>query len=151
VERRKHNRLKIEFPVRCKILDKAKKNEISYNIFSKTCDLSEGGACLSWPKSWSCEVCSNCLAWIFNHSCTLKEEPYKEESNKYLTTSTFIQVELEPPAVPEPLKVTAKVAWVKPQGDKDEYGIGLSFLEGKKGELNELKERISALKDKESS
>jgi hypothetical protein len=151
VERRKYSRLSIEMPVKCKILDRQKKNEISYEISSKTFNLSEGGACLNWPKTWTCKVCTNCLAWIYNHACILKEEPYLEESNKYLTTSTFIQVELTPPTAPEPIKVAAKITWVKPSDQENSYGIGLSFLKDEEGKLEELQEKISILKKEKSS
>ena len=151
VERRKHSRLSVEIPVRCRILDRQKKNEISFEIPTKTCNISEGGASLDWPKAWICKSCSNCLAWIFNHACMLKEEPYLEESNKFLTLSTYIQIELEPPVVPEPVKVSARVAWVKPEDEKNSYGVGLAFLKDEEGKLEELQEKISILKKKESS
>ena len=83
-QRRKYSRLSIEIPVKCKILDRHKKKEISHEIISATCNLCEGGVCLTWPKSWSCESCTNCLAWIFNYSCTLKEEAsLGKEKQKY--------------------------------------------------------------------
>lgn len=149
-QRRKHSRLSIEIPVKCKILDRQKKKEISYEIASMTSNLSEGGVCLTWPKSWTCKSCTNCLAWIFNHACTLKEEPYLEQSNKHLTPSTFIQIQLESPIIASPIKLAAKVAWVKPEEQKDSYGIGLSFLKDEEEKLEELQEKISILKKEKS-
>jgi hypothetical protein len=143
-KKRKYTRSIIELPVKCEILDRRKKNKISYEVISKTCNLSEGGACLNWPKSWACEACSKCLAWIFNHNCTLKEDSYVSEFNRCLTTSTYIRIKLEPPAVPEPIEIKARVAWVKSEGEKDEYPIGLSFLESEKDKLKKLKSKNSS-------
>lgn len=149
-QRRKHTRFSIEIPVKCKILDRHKKKEISHEIISATCNLSEGGVCLNWPTSWSCESCTNCLAWIFNHSCILKEEASLGESNKHLTPSTFVQIQLDSPLIDSSIKLATRVAWVKPEEGKDLYGIGLSFLKYEEDKLKELQEKISILKEKKS-
>ena len=149
-QRRKHSRLSIEIPVKCKILDRHKKKEISHEIISATYNLCEGGVCLNWPKSWTCKSCTNCLAWIFNHSCILKEEASLRESNKYLAPSTFVQIQLDSPLIASSTKLAARVAWVKPEGEKDLYAIGLSFLKDEEDKLKELQEKISILKKKKS-
>ncbi len=149
-QRRKYSRLSIEIPVKCKILDRHKKKEISHEIISATCNLCEGGVCLKWPKSWSCESCTNCLAWIFNYSCTLKEEASLGESNKHLTPATFVQIQLDSPLIDSSIKLAAKVAWVNSEEEKDSYGIGLSFLKDEEDKLEELQEKISILKEEKS-
>lgn len=147
-EKRRFTRLSIEAPVKCRFWDKQKKDAISYVILSKVNNLSEGGACLSWPKSWRCDVCTKCLVWIFNHNCILKEEPFRDEMNKYLTTSTIIRIEITSPLTPHPLEITAKVAWVRQDVKKTSYDIGLSFIEDNRGRLKKLRERISAIRKK---
>lgn len=151
-ERRRYSRLSIESSVKCVILDRLKKNKISYEILSKTRDLSEGGLLLSWPKSWECKVCSNCLAWIFNHKCILKgdEESLPENMNKYLPAATFLQIELVPPIVPAPVIVKAKVAWTKFEKRRNSYLIGLCFLDEKDNDLAEIREQISSFKEKKA-
>lgn len=151
-ERRKYSRVNLDMPVKCKILDKQKKNEISYEISSRTVNISEGGVYLTWPVSWNCKVCSNCLVWIFNHSCSLKDGSPSTEQNKYLAPATFIRLEFAPPLVPHPVKVTAKVAWVETAKDKNAYPVGVSFLEEdkKKGDLDMVREKIAALKERGS-
>lgn len=147
-EKRRFTRLSIEAPVKCRFLDKRKKEAISYEILSKVNNLSEGGASLSWPKSWRCNVCTKCLVWIFNHNCILKEDHFRDEMNKYLSISTVIKIEMTPPLTPHPLEITAKVAWVRPDVKKTSYDIGLSFMEDNKSGLKKLRERILAIRKK---
>lgn len=147
-EKRRFTRFSVEAPVKCKFLDNQRKNEISYEVLSKINNLSEGGACLSWPKSWRCGVCNKCLVWIFNHNCALKEEPFRDEMNRYISAKTIIRIEMTAPLVAYPLEITAKVAWVKPDVKKPSYDIGISFMEDKKGRLKKLRERILELRKK---
>ncbi|MFH1855953.1 MAG: hypothetical protein ABH836_01835 [Candidatus Omnitrophota bacterium] len=141
-EKRRYIRIEVDAPVKCRIVDKYKKKQLSYDIETTINNLSEGGVYLNWPKSWDCRVCTNCLAWVFNHSCILKEENSAEETNKYLTTSLFIKLEMKPPIVPHPMDVITKVVWVKPDLEKNTYGIGLCFEEDKDGKLKKLQEKI---------
>lgn len=146
--KRRFTRLSVKAPVKCRFVDAQKRKAISYEILSKINNLSEGGACLSWPKSWRCDVCTKCLAWIFNHNCALKEESFRDEMNRYLVASTIIKVEMIPPLTLHPLELTAKVVWVKPDVRKASYDIGISFVEDNKGRMRRLKERISEIRKK---
>lgn len=142
MEKRKHERLDIEIPVSCAILDGNKKNKISDEILSKMKNLSRGGVHLTWPKAWNCKVCSNCLAWVFNHECALKKRLPLKEYNRYLNTSTLIKIKLEPPMVTESVKLVTKIAWVNPDSQDEEYEIGLSFSPEELKKLENFKKEL---------
>ncbi|KPK41322.1 MAG: hypothetical protein AMJ78_05775 [Omnitrophica WOR_2 bacterium SM23_29] len=134
-ERRKFKRVELDVAVRCKITDPKKKTDISGEIIVKAKNLSEGGALLEWPRSWLCDTCSNCLAWVYNFTCNLKEKgPFDEESNKVLIPEVHINLHLVPAGDVEPVSTLAKVAWVKvpPEQEADKYHVGVIFLGEKK-------------------
>lgn len=146
-ERRKFKRVELDFAVRCKITDPKKKIDLSGEITVKAKNLSEGGALLEWPRSWLCDTCSNCLAWVYNLTCKLKEKGlFDEESNKDLIPEMHIDLHLAPSGETEPVGTLAKVAWVKtPEGQTvDRYHVGITFL-GEKKEAD-FRKKITVIK-----
>lgn len=147
-ERRKFKRVELNVAVKCKILDPQKKTDISGEIVARARNLSEGGALLEWPRSWPCDICSNCLAWIYNFTCKIKEKGESdEESNKDLIPEMHITLHLAPAGDVEPVSALAKVSWVKAPEDQetDKYQVGISFVEGKKKEPD-FRKKISVIK-----
>ncbi len=147
-ERRKFRRVEIDVAVKGKITDPQKKTDISGDISLRAKNLSEGGALLEWPRSWPCETCFNCLGWVHNFDCKLKEkEAGAEEFNKDLVPEMHITIRLTPGDDLEPVETLAKIAWVKnpdnPNANK--YDIGVSFVESdKKGP--DVKKKILVIK-----
>lgn len=147
-ERRKFKRVEIDVAVKCKIIDPQKKTEISGEITAKAKNLSEGGALLEWPRSWPCDICFNCLGWIYNFTCKLKEQDvFEEEANKDLIPTMHISLNLAPASDVEPVSALAKVAWVRTPEDEitDKYQVGISFVEGEKKEPN-LRKKVAVIK-----
>ena len=78
VEKRRFRRTEAKLPVYCRIGHGKNKSSLSNVIEAYSKNVSRGGLLLTWPRSWVCDKCSHCLAWIFNLDCKLKEEPYRE-------------------------------------------------------------------------
>lgn len=147
-ERRKFGRVEIDVAVKCKIIDPQKKTEITPEITARARNLSEGGALLEWPRSWPCDSCFNCLGWVYNFTCRLKEKGlFEEESNKDLIPDIHINVYLMPGSDLEPIRAVGRVSWVKAPEEQnvDRYQIGLSFIEGGKTE-SDFKKKITLIK-----
>lgn len=136
-EKRKYSRIDVKMPVTCFVIDgRKRKRKISYELISRTINISNAGCCLSWPKNWKCKSCLNCLAWVFNHSCKLKKEGFLPgEADRYLSKDMVINIKVDPPAVPASVRLVGKVIWVNPQSRRKEYEIGISFLEQTNGKL----------------
>lgn len=139
-EKRKYARMYAEMPVTCFVVDGGrKKRKISYEVISNTVNISKGGCCLSWPKSWKCKSCSNCVAWVFNHNCKLKKENFLPgETDRYLSKDMVINIKIDPPAVPASLRLVGKVVWANPQNRRKKYEVGVSFLESCNGKLETI-------------
>lgn len=147
-ERRRFKRIEIDIAVKCRIVDPQKKTDVSGDITARAKNLSEGGVLLDWPRSWPCNVCFNCLGWIYNMSCKLKESaPSEEEFNKNLVPEIHITLHLEPSGDLEPVSTLAKVSWVRPPENQNinRYQVGISFVEGEKKE-QDLKRSIAVIK-----
>lgn len=147
-ERRKFKRVELDVAVKCKIIDPQKKTDISGEIVARARNLSEGGALLEWPRSWPCDTCSNCLAWIYNFTCKIKERGESEqESNKDLIPEMHITLHLAPAGDVEPVSALAKINWVKSSEDeeKDKYQVGISFVDVEKKE-SDVRKKIAVIK-----
>jgi len=147
-ERRRFKRIEIDIAVRCKIVDPQKKTDVSGDIMARAKNLSEGGVLLEWPRSWPCNVCFNCLGWIYNMNCKLKERtPSEEEFNKNLVPEMHIVLHLHPGGDLEPVSTLAKVSWVRPPESQNinRYQVGISFVEGEKRE-QDIKRSIAVIK-----
>ncbi len=148
LERRKFGRVEIDVAVKGKITDPHKKTDISGDISLKAKNLSEGGALLEWPRSWPCETCFNCLGWVHNSDCKLKEkETGTEEFNKDLVPEMHITIRLTPGDNLEPVETLAKITWVKipDNPDTNKYDIGVSFVESDKKDTD-VKKKILVIK-----
>ena len=147
-ERRRFKRIEIDVAIRCKLVDPQKKMDVSGEIIARAKNLSEGGALLEWPRSWPCDVCFNCLGWIYNLTCKLKERGiFEEGANKDLIPEMHISLHLAPARDLEPVSALAKVAWVKmlERTDIDTYQVGVSFIEGQR-EKPDLRKKIAVIK-----
>lgn len=147
-ERRKFKRVELDVAVKCKIIDPQKKANISGEITARAKNLSEGGALLEWPRSWPCDICSNCLGWIYNSDCKLKEKNMSdEESNKDLIPDMYINLRLALASDVEPVIALAKISWVKlPEGQiANKYNVGISFVEAEKRE-HDIRKKLAVIK-----
>ncbi|MFA5148487.1 MAG: hypothetical protein WC491_05110 [Candidatus Omnitrophota bacterium] len=147
MERRKFKRVEINVAIKGKLVDPQKKIDISGDIPLKAKNLSEGGALLEWPRSWDCDSCSNCLGWVHNSRCKLKEDSGGEESNKDLVPEMHITLNIVPGNDIEPVKTLVKVSWVKApvEQDPEKYDVGVSFVDDEKQEVD-LKKKILVIK-----
>jgi hypothetical protein len=147
-ERRKFERVGIDIAVKVKIVDPQKKIDVSRDIVLRAKNLSEGGALLDWPRSWDCDICSNCLGWIYNFSCKLKEKGRAdEEFNKDLVPELHVNLRIAPGDNIEPVETLTKVKWVSAPEDPsaDRYPVGVSFIDEEKKE-SDLKKKIQVIK-----
>jgi len=148
LERRKFKRVEINVAIKGKLVDPQKKTEISGDIPLKAKNLSEGGALLEWPRSWHCDSCTNCLGWVHNSKCRLKEDNGNgEEFNKDLVPEMHITLDIMPGNDMEPVKTLVKVSWVRPPVDPEpeKYDVGVSFVDDEKQEAD-LKKKILVIK-----
>jgi len=148
LERRKFKRVEVNVAIKGRLVDPQKKMDISGNIPLRAKNLSEGGALLEWPRSWNCETCSNCLGWVHNSGCRLKEEGSgAEEFNKDLVPEMHITLNIIPGSDIEPVDALAKVNWVRPviENDPENYHIGVSFVDDGKQE-SDIKKKILVIK-----
>lgn len=147
-ERRKFKRVEIDISVKGKITDPQKKTDISGDIALRAKNLSESGALLEWPRSWPCDTCFNCLGWVHNFNCKLKEEETAgEEFNKDLVPEMYITIRLTPGNNLEPVETLAKVVWVEnpDNAGANKYDIGVSFTESDKKDP-EIRKKILVIK-----
>lgn len=146
-ERRRFKRVGIDVAVKGRLIDWQKKKVISPDIELRAKNLSEGGALLEWPRSWSCDTCSNCLGWIYNFNCRLKDKDVQEgEFNKELAPKMHIGLCIATEDL-EPVETISKVAWVEAPPDSSAIGyrIGVSFVDSGKAE-GEIKRRMQIIK-----
>lgn len=147
-ERRKHKRVDVNVAIKGKIVDPQKKVDITGDISLKARNLSEGGVLLEWPRSWDCDTCSNCLGWVHNFNCKLKEDGQRGgEFNKELVPEMHITLQIIPGKDIGPVNALVKISWVKsPEGESsDRYHVGASFVESEKQEPD-IKKKILVIK-----
>ena len=147
-ERRKYKRVEVNVAIKGKIIDPQKKIDITGDILLKARNLSEGGALLEWPRSWDCDTCSNCLGWVHNYKCRLKENGQGEsEFNKELLPEMHLTIQIVPGNDIEPVNTLAKVNWVRsPQEEgSDKYHVGISFVENEKQDTD-IRKKILVIK-----
>lgn len=136
-EKRKYSRRDAEIPVSCFVIDgRRKKRKISYELISRTMNVSRAGCCLLWPKKWKCKSCLKCVGWVFNHNCNLKKEHLLPgEVDRYLAKDMVINIKMAPPITPTSINLVGKVVWVNPQTRGKGYKVGISFLGNYNGNL----------------
>ena len=147
-ERRKYKRVDVNVAIKGKLIDPQKRVDLTGDILLKAKNLNEGGALLEWPRSWNCESCSNCLGWVHNSTCKLKEDGQRDsEFNKELVPGMHITIHIVPGNDIEPVSALAKVSWVMSAGSEgaDNYNVGVSFIEDEKQEPD-IKKKILVIK-----
>ena len=113
-ERRKYKRVDVNVAIKGKLIDPQKKLDITGDISMRAKNLSEGGALLEWPRSWKCSTCSNCLGWVHNFNCKLKESgQMNSEFNKELVPEMHITIQIIPGNDIGPVNALVKISWVK--------------------------------------
>lgn len=147
-ERRKYKRVDVNVAIKGKLVDPQKKVDITGDIPLKAKNLSEGGVLLEWPRSWNCDTCSNCLGWVYNFNCKLKEDGQGTgEFNKELVPEMHITIQMVPGNDIGPVNALVKISWVKSAelaGD-DKYHVGASFVEGENQEPD-IKKKILVIR-----
>ena len=147
-ERRKFKRVDVNVAVKGKLVDPQKKIDITGDILLKAKNLSEGGALLEWPLKWKCDTCSNCLGWVHNGDCRLKEGTEAgEEFNKSLVPEMHMTLQIIPGNDIEPLNALVKINWIgeQPEADSGKYDVGVSFVDADRQE-SEIKRKVLVIK-----
>lgn len=147
-ERRKFERIGIDCFAEGRLFDSVRKTEISRSVPIRAKNLSEEGALLDWPRSWDCDICSNCLGWLYNFRCKLKEkEQFQEDFNKKLIPDIHMELRIILSDGMDPLEVLARIMWVKSSSEAvaERYPIGVYFVgDGKKAV--EIKKKLQIIK-----
>lgn len=118
----------MQLPVKMKIFDKETNAYITNDIEVYTENVSKGGLCLILPRSWDCPECNNCLGWIYNLTCKLKNNHTKDD-NHLLASKLSLKISLSDPSVPgkEPIQLEGNCVWVNsdiPQ-QENSYSVGV--------------------------
>jgi len=139
-ERRKHRRYNIKALLKSQILRKDKKVELTEDIpvFSK--DISLGGIRLNWPKKWECKRCNRCLGWVFNFGCRYKKDVARK-INRELDQEIILKIKIDVEKG-RAQEVLAKVAWTQVKKEKDNYDVGLNFVDTDKKSAEGIKSLI---------
>jgi len=126
-ERRKFPRIPKRIELLANLVESKNSQQASYTIRITTENISKQGLMVTWPKGWVCLDCKNCVFWIFNLSCRLKNN---NNSNGDFTKPLPVNclINLRSRYSPEN-KFTAQVVWIDPDRQKDTYRVGLRFLE----------------------
>lgn len=147
-ERRKFERVGIDCSAEGRLFDPVRKIEISRNIPIRAKNLSEEGALLEWPHSWHCGICSNCLGWLYNFRCKLKEkEQYQGDFDRELVPDIHMELRIILSDGMDPLEVLSRIMWVKSSvaAANEKYPIGVSFVRDEKKSV-EIKRKLQIIK-----
>lgn len=118
--------------MRFKIFDKETKTDITNDIDAYTENVSKAGMCLILPREWECPECNNCLGWMYNLSCKLKNN-HTQETNRFLSTKLNLKITLSDPSssLEEPIQLEGNCVWVNtnvlPQ--ENSYPVGVYLPE----------------------
>lgn len=131
-ERRKFPRHKARLPVKFRIFDRENKTEITNDIDAYTQNISKTGMCLTLPRGWDCPDCNNCLGWMYNLSCKLKNT-HNHETNRFITPKLSLKILVFDPSLPfrEPLELEGDCVWVKQDvaAEEEAYPVGISLFQ----------------------
>ncbi|MDD5195929.1 MAG: hypothetical protein PHQ96_09725 [Candidatus Omnitrophica bacterium] len=125
IEKRKFDRVVKKIPLVANLFHKGSLSS-SYDIPVTSSDISRGGMKVLWPAGWACSECKNCLFWIFNASCSLKENNHNSDFNKPLAIGCRLAFSSAGLAARE---IQAEVIWLNWNEGLCGYDLGLKFLE----------------------
>ncbi len=139
IERRHFPRLKIKLPVKIKVFDKETNGNITNSIDAFTEDVSRGGMRLMLPRSWACAECNNCLGWIYNLGCSLKNN-HTNDSDRFLTNKLNLKISISDPNIPtkEAVDLEGSCVWVKTdtKPKEENYPVGISVNEASQKKIS---------------
>lgn len=139
LERRQSSRFSAKFPVKLRIFDRETKTYITNYINADTKDISKGGACLVLPRSWGCPECNNCLGWMYNLGCKLKDN-HTTETNRTLVNklNLTILIPQDPKLIKKPVQLEGECVWVNADiGFKeDAYPVGIAFSKASRKKIS---------------
>jgi hypothetical protein len=132
VERRRFPRLKIKLPVKIRVFDKETNGDVTNDINAYTENVSKAGMCLMLPRSWDCPECNNCLGWIYNLGCKLKNN-HTQDDYRSLANELVLKVSIFDDLIPnkEPIQLEGNCVWVKTDVPPEEnsYSVGIYIPE----------------------
>ncbi|MFH1678457.1 MAG: PilZ domain-containing protein [Candidatus Omnitrophota bacterium] len=139
LEKRRFPRFTMKLPVRLRIFDKETKTDITNDIDAYTENISKAGMRLILPNGWECPECNNCLGWMYNLNCKLKNN-FTREANHFLTPKLNLRITISDASIPlkEPIQLEGDCVWVNanihPQ--ENSYPVGLSISEAEQERIS---------------
>ena len=129
-ERRRFARVNRKLAVRFKVFDRDTKIDITDLIDAYTENISKGGMRLILPRAWDCPECSNCLGWMYNLDCKLRNS-HTKETERFLNPKLNLKILLTDSSdtSKEPIQLEGECVWVNPHIDssKKDYPVGVSL------------------------
>ena len=131
-EKRRQKRSNIKVQLLGQLLRKDKRTALTNEIPVLSKDISRGGIRLSWPKSWKCGKCSNCLGWVFNFNCRFKSNN-ANRINRIVDRDVVLKVIFQEKDN-NSREVLSRVVWTEESQEEDlHYDVGLNFVKLDKG------------------
>ena len=143
-ERRIYPRVKIDTPVKFKIVDKETGADITNYTDSSLVNVSQTGICLNLPKGWICPECNRCLGWAYNRNCQLTDNNTKEVG-RTMAAKTNLKILLTGPFLerPRPVDIGCDCVWVESNdSDSGSYKAGMAFSATDRGKVSALFSQI---------
>ena len=129
----------MKLPVRVRVFDAETDLDVTNDVDAYTENLSREGMCLSLPWSWDCPECNNCLGWIYNMSCKLKNDQNKYD-DRGIAPRHDLKISFFGPAMPgqEQFQLRARCVWVNPglQPQDRNYYVGVRLPEADQQKLS---------------
>ncbi|MFZ5801336.1 MAG: hypothetical protein ACOY3D_08210 [Candidatus Omnitrophota bacterium] len=137
-EQRHFPRFALRLAAKLRIFDQEANADIINPIDVLTENIGQGGMRLTLPRSWDCPQCNNCLGWIYNLGCKLKNN-HTQDDTRFLNPKLTLKVVLAglPAAGEGPLELEGSCVWVKtdvPSGE-DSYSVGIAFSESQQRKI----------------
>ena len=128
IERRHSPRFKSRLAVKFKIVNAETKVSITNDVGAYTEDISKTGMRLEIPREWDCPECNNCLGWIYNQQCHLRNG-HTNGVDHLLTSKLNLKILLSSPQKPrkEPIELDAQCVWANQdiESNKSTYPVGI--------------------------
>jgi hypothetical protein len=145
LEKRRFPRLNVKLPVKLRIFDPEAKTDVTNDIEVYTKDISGGGLCLILPRGWECQECNNCLGWIYNLDCKLKNN-HATETNRILPAELDLKITVSYPSNldKEPAQLEGRCAWVNADIGPEEnaYPVGVELSKTSQKKISEYLSEI---------